>query len=86
MTTRADRVEGGWFRWMWRRLFRAPDRVCEHGKTIDVNGCQECDLFRCPRCGLEVSWEEGGTDDEYCAKCWSETTAKTKDPAAPTGD
>ena len=55
MTTRADRVEGGWFRRMWRWLFRSPDRICEHGKTIDMNGCQECDLFRCPRCELEVS-------------------------------
>lgn len=78
MTTRADRVESG--------IPEPKFRVCEHRQVIDVNGCQECGLFRCPRCAREVSWSEGGTDDEYCAKCWSETTAKTKHIAAPTGD
>lgn len=75
----ASRALGALKSAFWRMAKRlAEPRVCKHGKTIDVNGCQECDLFRCPRCFLEVSWDEGGTDDEYCAQCWSETTAKTK--------
>lgn len=50
---------------------------CHHGRFLGTNGCKECGLFRCPRCMRVVGWEEGGTDNEYCAKCWTETRPTT---------
>lgn len=40
---------------------------CEQGK-----GCNGCFRYRCFCCHEIISWDEGGTDSEICATCWSD--------------